>query len=78
MRLPRKFRNLRGLLLLGPVLIASPDPADRAADAAACRQVNAQIRRVESQMRAGYSAKRGVQLEARLRKLRDKRYRICR
>ena len=67
-----------GLLLPGVLLIAPPAEADRASQSAACRQVKTQIRRVESQMRAGYSAKQGVRLEARLRKLRDKRYRVCR
>ncbi len=67
-----------GALLLAMQLTAQPAEADRGSESAACRQVKMQIRRVESQMRAGYSAKRGARLEARLRELRDKRYRVCR
>jgi hypothetical protein len=51
-------------------------PADkRQAD---CSKVKAQIRKVESQMRAGYTRAQGERLQARLLKLRKKRSRTCR
>lgn len=43
-----------------------------------CAKVKRDIARVESRMRAGYTAKQGRRLEERLRRLRKKRYRVCR
>lgn len=60
------------------LLLASVAHADRASDSKACKAVKLQIRNVESRMRAGYTAGHGVRLETRLKKLRDKRFRVCR
>jgi len=43
-----------------------------------CKKTKQQIRQVESKMRAGYTRVQGEKLEARLRKLRADRARICR
>ena len=58
------------------VLIASQPSA--ATDRAACEKVKQQIREIEARMRNGYSAAQGIRLEARLRKLKQKRYKLCR
>ena len=47
-------------------------------DKQACSKVKADIREVEAKMRSGYTVSQGNRYEARLRKLRDKRRRICR
>lgn len=47
-------------------------------DRLACAKVKRDIARVESRMRAGYTASQGRRLEERLRRLREKRYRLCR
>jgi len=58
------------------VLIASQPST--ATDRAACEKVKQQIREIEARMRNGYSAAQGIRLEARLRKLKEKRYKLCR
>lgn len=58
------------------VLVASQPTA--ANDRAACEKVKQQIREIEARMRNGYTAAQGIRLEARLRKLKEKRYRLCR
>ncbi|MBT8086163.1 MAG: hypothetical protein HKN35_09365 [Woeseia sp.] len=45
---------------------------------AECAEVRQQIRRIYSRLRAGYTAKTGIRLEARLRELKKKRARVCR
>lgn len=60
------------------LMLASAAHADRASESKACKAVKLQIRHVESRMRAGYTAGQGVRLETRLKKLRDKRFRVCR
>ena len=57
-------------------VVFTPASADR--DSAACEKVKQQIREIEARMRNGYSAAQGIRLEERLRKLKDKRYRLCR
>ena len=59
------------------VLCVQPVSAD-ARDRVACEKVKREIARVESRMRAGYTARQGRRLEERLRRLREKRYRVCR
>ena len=61
------------LLVLAPPANARPD-----CDRLACEEVKQQIREIESQMRAGYSRAQGERFEARLRKLKRKRSRLCR
>lgn len=60
-------------LLLFAALAAADDK--READ---CAKVKAQIRKLESRMRRGYTAAQGVKLDARMRELKDRRYRVCR
>jgi len=47
-------------------------------DKEACSKVKADIRGIEAKMRSGYTVSQGNRYEERLRKLRDKRRRICR
>jgi len=54
----------------------TPATADK--DREACKKVKQQIREIEARMRSGYSAAQGIRLEERLRKLKDKRYKLCR
>ena len=49
-----------------------------AADKAACERVKAEIRALQAKMRAGYSHAQGVRYADKLRKLKDRRYRLCR
>jgi hypothetical protein len=43
-----------------------------------CAETKAKIRKIESKMRQGYTAKQGVRMEDELRRLREKRSRVCR
>ena len=61
------------LLLLTPPANARPD-----CDKLACEEVKQQIREIESRMRAGYSRAQGERFEARLRKLKRRRSKLCR
>lgn len=47
-------------------------------DKAACDEVKAQIREIEAKMRSGYTRAQGERYEARLRRLKDRRRRLCR
>ena len=72
-------RTLPGMVLLMIVLAAPADAdAKRRCDEAACADVKAQIREIQDRMRSGYTRAQGERYEARLRRLRDKRRRICR
>ena len=65
-------------MLLLVTLIQLPAVAGSKVEKAACEKVKQQIRVIESRMRDGYSAAQGIRYEARLRDLRDKRYKLCR
>jgi len=52
-------------------------PAEDEKDAE-CAETKAKIRKIESRMRQGYTAKQGVKMEDELRRLRERRKRICR
>jgi hypothetical protein len=39
--------------------------------------VKKKIRAIEARMRDGYTAAQGIRYDARLRELREKRYRLC-
>lgn len=43
-----------------------------------CDEVKADIREIQAKMRSGYTAAEGVRLDAKLRRLREKRAKICR
>ncbi len=64
------------LMLIISVLV--PVHAGNKDDKAACEQVKRKIRAIESKMRDGYSAAQGIRYEARLRALKEKRYKLCR
>lgn len=68
------------LIAIAVAIICSSPSAFAASkcDKQACSQVKADIREVEAKMRSGYTVSQGNRYEARLRKLRDKRRRICR
>jgi uncharacterized membrane protein (DUF106 family) len=53
-------------------LVASP------VDREECEKVKQQIRALEAKMRNGYSAAQGIRYDERMRKLKDKRYKVCR
>jgi len=63
------------LVLLASVLFATASAKN---DQEKCVEVKEKIREIEARMRIGYSASQGIRLEARLRKLKDERYRLCR
>lgn len=62
-------------VMLVPALAATASPKS---DKERCQEVKERIREIEARMRIGYSASQGIRLEARLRKLKDERYRLCR
>ena len=45
---------------------------------AACAEVKQEIREIEARMRAGYTRAQGEKYEARLRKLKARRHKLCR
>lgn len=47
-------------------------------DALACDEIKQAIREIEARMRAGYTRAQGERYEARLRRLKQKRRRLCR
>ncbi len=61
------------LICSGPQAIAATK-----CDKEACQAVKADIREIQAKMRSGYTVAQGNRYEARLRKLRDKRSRLCR
>lgn len=68
------------ILVVCVLLATSPLDAsdDRKARKKACIEVKQKIRKLESRMRAGYSASQGIRLEEKLRALKRERYRVCR
>lgn len=68
------------ILIVCGLLAASPSDAadDRKARKKACIEVKQKIRKLESRMRAGYSASQGIRLDEKLRALKRERYRVCR
>ncbi len=65
-------------MLLLAVLIQGPAYAGHKTDQAACEKVKEKIRVIEARMREGYSAAQGIRYDAKLRQLKDKRYKLCR
>ena len=45
---------------------------------AECAETKSKIRKIESRMRQGYTAKQGMKMEDELRRLRERRKNICR
>ena len=69
---------LRRIVSLTLLALAQPISAKPDCDALACAEVKQAIREIESRMRAGYSRSQGERYEARLRKLKRKRSKLCR
>ena len=63
--------------LLFAALLQCPTDAGSKPDKAACEAVKKKIRAIEARMRDGYTAAQGIRYDARLRELREKRYRLC-
>lgn len=63
---------------LALLVIAAPASAKPDCDELACEEVKQAIREIESRMRAGYTRSQGEKYEARLRKLKRKRSKLCR
>lgn len=70
--------QLRWTAPLVLLILASQSDARPDCDKLACDEVKQSIREIESRMRAGYSRSQGVRLDARLRKLKRKRSKLCR
>ena len=64
------------LMLL--VLMQMPVQAGNDDNKATCEKIKQKIRLIESKMRDGYSAAQGIRYDARLRELKDQRYKLCR
>ena len=72
----RMDRFLITLLLVG-LLTTAAHPKTREEEAA-CAEVKEEIREIEARMRAGYTRAQGERYEAKLRKLKAKRRKLCR
>jgi hypothetical protein len=69
----RNWITALALLLLSAQGNARPD-----CDKLACDEVKQAIREIESRMRSGYSRSQGERYEAKLRKLKRRRSKVCR
>jgi hypothetical protein len=47
-------------------------------DEKACNEVKTRIRTIQNRMRSGYTASQGIRLDEKLRRLKEKRRRVCR
>lgn len=72
------FVGALGLLGLGLSLGTPTAWANGQKDDKACDDVKTRIRAIQDRMRSGYTASQGVKLDAKLRRLKDKRRRVCR
>lgn len=68
----------RWMVALALLVLAGQAHAKHDRDALACDEVKQSIREIEARMRAGYTRAEGERYEARLRKLKRKRSRLCR
>ena len=64
--------------LLALIWLTIPSYANDSGDREACEKVKQQIRELEARMRNGYSAAQGIRYDERMRRLKDKRYKVCR
>jgi hypothetical protein len=68
-------------LLLAAIMLAACAQTAQArseCDKLACDAVKEKIRTIEARMRSGYTRAQGEKYETQLRKLKAKRYRVCR
>ncbi len=68
----------RWIIALALLIVSIQGNAKPDCDAIACGEVKQAIREIESRMRAGYSRAQGERFEARLRRLKRKRSKLCR
>ena len=68
----------RWIVALVLFVLAGQGHAKHDRDALACDEVKQAIHEIEARMRAGYTRAQGERYEARLRKLKLKRSRLCR
>ena len=68
----------RWVVALVLLALAGQAHAKRDCDALACDEVKQAIREIEARMRTGYTRAQGERYEARLRRLKRKRSRLCR
>lgn len=73
-----RIRTALSILTAAMACTATVAVADSSKDTAECRRIKLEIRKIEARMRQPYSASQGVRLDARLRELKEKRYRRCR
>ena len=69
--------NLRLIAAATLLSLAPQADAKTRCDKLACEELKQQIREIESRMRAGYSRAQGERFEARLRRLKRKRSKLC-
>ena len=66
------------ILVITLALAATEAGARSKTDELACAEVKEEIRDIEARMRAGYTRAQGERYEAKLRKLKRKRSKLCR
>ena len=66
------------ITVLALFIFSAQSDAKPDCDALACEEVKQAIREIEARMRAGYSRSQGERYEAKLRKLKRKRSKLCR
>jgi len=67
----------RWLLALLLLVLAGQGHTKHDRDALACDEVKQAIREIEARMRAGYTRAQGERYEAKLRKLKRRRSKLC-
>ena len=65
-------------LAIATLLLSSVSVAHELKANAECDKTKQKIRDIQSRMRSGYTRAQGEKMEARLRKLRAKRKKVCR
>ena len=68
---------IKGLLVGLAALAWSDVQTNSREEEAACAEVKEEIREIQSRMRAGYTRAQGEKYEAKLRKLKTKRRKLC-
>lgn len=68
----------RWMVALLLFVLAGQGHTEHDRDALACDEVKQAIREIEARMRAGYTRAQGERYEAKLRKLKRKRSKLCR
>lgn len=69
--------NSTRILIAACLIAATQSQARPECDKRACADVKDEIRQIEAKMRSGYTRAQGEKYEAKLRKLKRKRSKIC-